>query len=257
MTLIQSFCLGLLQSLTEFLPVSSSGHLILVPALLHWPDQGLAFDVIIHLGTAAAAMIYFRRDILALFDWPRSKRSWVMVSVALLPTVIAGFLLKDAIELYARDVSVVAFNLILWGLVLIGADVYSRRNPGTAQLTDLQWPQALFIGLAQSIALIPGTSRSGSTLAVALFLGLARVDAVKFSFLIGIPAMLGAGLLSIVDLAQGAQAVNVGPLIVGFVVSMLGGLVAIHLLMALLRYKALTYFGVYRIVLGLILLRLL
>lgn len=257
MTLIQSFWLGLLQSLTEFLPVSSSGHLILVPALLHWPDQGLAFDVIIHLGTAAAAIIYFRRDILALLDWPRSKHLWLMIFVALLPTVIAGFLFKDAIELYARDVSVVAFNLILWGLVLIGADLYSRRKPGTSQLTDVQWPQALLIGLAQSIALIPGTSRSGSTLAVALFLGLARVDAVKFSFLIGIPAMLGAGMLSILDLAQGAQAVDVAPLIVGFVVSLFGGLAAIHLLMALLRYKALTYFGVYRIVLGFILLRFL
>lgn len=257
MSLIQAFWLGLLQSVTEFLPVSSSGHLILLPVILHWPDQGLAFDVVMHVGTAAAALVYFRRELLMLFDWQTSKKLWGMIVISLIPTVIAGLLLKDIVEVYARDVSVVAFNLVLWGIALIIVDWYSRKKPGTKTLMTIEWPQALLIGLAQSAALIPGTSRSGATLVLALFLGMVRPDAVKYSFMIGVPAILGAAVLSVNDLTGQAASMNPGPLLVGFVVSLVGGLAAIHLLMTLLRSKMLTYFGIYRILLGLALLLLL
>ena len=221
---IQIAVLALIQGLTEFLPVSSSGHLLLPSMLLGWPDQGLAFDVAFHGGTLIAVIGYFRRDLRQIVGdglrpiigdaarliagngtpagpadstaQRRGRMLWLLLA-ATVPVGLAGLLLRDFVEAHARSVTVVAAASIVFGVLLGGADIAGRRSRG---FDAIGWRAALLIGLAQMLALIPGASRSGVTMTAALLLGFDRESAARFSFLLAIPVMLASGALEAIGL---------------------------------------------------------
>lgn len=261
MTFFQALVLSLIQGITEFLPISSSGHLILIPKFLGWPDQGLAFDAIVHLGTAAAVIIYYRQIILDLVKGVVKKdpssiklTSWILISM--IPATILGLTIKDFLEAGGRNVALVAFSLFAWGAMLIIAERYAMKHESKKDLKQIGGRNAFLIGCAQALALIPGTSRSGITLTASYFLNISRQDAVAFSFLMGVPVILGAGGLSFLDLLGSGEPIAYMPLMVALLGSFLSGLVAIHILRLVVSKKGLYYFGIYRIVLALILLKL-
>ncbi|MCJ8275093.1 MAG: undecaprenyl-diphosphate phosphatase, partial [Psychrosphaera sp.] len=199
MTTLEIVVLAIIQGLTEFLPISSSAHLILPSQLLGWTNQGLAFDVATHVGTLFAVLLYFRQDVYQLttawFESLRGKKSsnsnlaWCII-LGTIPAGLAGLLLKDYIEIYTRNISVIATTTIIFGLLLGWADKYAKQTLIIEQIT---FKNALVIGLAQAMALIPGTSRSGITMTAGLMLGLDRQSAARFSFLLSIPIIVLAG----------------------------------------------------------------
>ncbi len=262
MTIFQAIILGFVQGITEFLPVSSSGHLLLVPQFLGWTDQGLAFDAMIHLGTALAALVFYRqecRQILAsLFTKTASAevvRLRNAIVVGTIPAVIIGLLFRDFIDTQARSVLLVAINLIVWAFIMLVAEHVARlANKATSQAPT--WRSAFFIGCAQALALLPGTSRSGATITSAIFTGQDRASAVRFSFLLGLPLILAISMLSLIELVSSstAQSVSLAPLIAGLVTSFAGGFIAIRVLLKLLAHRGLTIFAVYRIALAIVIL---
>lgn len=252
--------LSIVQGLTEFLPISSSGHLLLLPRFFGWADQGLNFDAAIHLGTLLAVLVYFHRDlrslIASLFD-PESKAHRKLVALLLLsaiPAVIAGLTLKTFIEEQVRGVLIVAVNLLIWGIILMIAEYTAQHRQTELKMEQLTWKRALFIGAAQALALIPGTSRSGITISSGLFSGLSREEAVRFSFLMGIPVIAGAGLFSLLDFFQQPGGMGSIDLAAALLLAFLSGLAAIHLLLKLISKRGLYFFGVYRILLAIVLL---
>lgn len=258
MTSVHAIILGLVQGLTEFLPISSSGHLILVPKLLGWPDQGLAFDAMVHLGTALATVYHYRRECHELLKSligrspdAETKALRNGIIIASVPAVIVAFLAKDFIDTHARNVTFVATNLILWGVLLLIAD-YVAKNRDAAGIQPVSKKQALVGGMAQAFALFPGTSRSGSTIASVVLAGQNRPTAVKFSFLLGLPIILGVSTLSALQLFTEASngEILLAPLLFGLAASFVGGLLAIRVLLALLAYRGLTWFALYRFALA-------
>ena len=269
MSLIQAFILGAIQGATEFLPVSSSGHLVLVPWLVSWPAPGLAFGAITHWGTAAAIIVYFWRDLLqvlrALAGWvaqvgrsrrlgPLSAASFearlgLIIVLGSIPAAILGYLLNDFFEdQFARPIPAAAF-LLVTALLLAGSERLGRRN---RTLEALTWVDALLAGMAQAAAILPGISRSGATIAACLGRGLERASAARFSFLLSVPVVLGAGLYKVVDLSSsGALARAVPLLAVGFVVSFCVGLGSIRFLMRQLQRGRLYPYAIYCAVAGL------
>ena len=249
--------LALLQGLTEFLPVSSSAHLILPSQLLGWPDQGLAFDVAVHLGTLAAVLLYFRRDIaLMVPSWGRSIHSrqcdehgrlaWFIV-LATLPAAVAGLLLNGFISSHLRAAVVIATSTISFGLLMAVADRIGRK---TQPLASLTLKQALLIGCAQAVALIPGTSRSGITMTMGLLLGLAPQAAARFSFLLSVPVILMAAGYEGAHLINSPDAVAWREIGIGIWVSFVSGLLVIHLFLKMLAHIGLWPFVLYRLLLG-------
>ncbi len=259
MELLQAIVLGAVQGITEFLPVSSSGHLILFPAFFGWEPFGLSFDVALHLGTLLAILIGLRTDLQALSrDLLRGERSarrlLLNIIVATLPIVIIGGLFGDVFE-QTRSVTVVAIMLIVWGVFLALADRFTAVMRGQITSAGKVRPwQAIVIGLIQIFSLIPGTSRSGSTMTAGLMSGLDRQTAARFSFLIAIPAMLGAGVVTAVDVAQTGLDVALTPLALGFASAFVFGVIAIRFLLAFLRRASFLPFAIYRIALGIFLL---
>lgn len=260
MELIQIIILGIIQGLTEFLPVSSSGHLILTPLLLNFNDQGLALDAILHLGTLMAILIFFKKDLLeifkGLFDKKRDTHrvAWCIVAASL-PAGLIGLFFADWIEANLRSPTFVAVNLLIWSLVFYIAD-RSVKNKGESQpeLKQLRFSQIFFIGCAQAIALLPGTSRSGITIAAGLFSNLNHIAATRFSFLLGAPIIFAAGmhkLVSFISEPADMQTYTHLHLVVGLVVSFLVGLFAIKLLLKVVEKVGLLPFIVYRVVLAL------
>ncbi|MCL9780976.1 undecaprenyl-diphosphate phosphatase [Vibrio sp. S4M6] len=257
MSYMESFLLALIQGLTEFLPISSSAHLILPSAILGWQDQGLAFDVAVHVGTLAAVVIYFRHEVVALlsaffaslFKGNRSKEAklaW-MIIVATLPAALFGLLMKDVIELYLRSAWVIATTTIVFAVLLWWADKVSKLTDDEYQA---DWKKALFIGVAQAIAMIPGTSRSGITMTAALYLGFTREAAARFSFLMSIPIILLAGGYLGLKLAISGEPIHVGFLTVGIVTSFVSAYICIHFFLALINRIGMTPFVIYRLLLG-------
>jgi undecaprenyl-diphosphatase len=258
-TALQALVLGVVQGLTEFLPVSSSGHLILVPAILGWPDPGLAFDAAVHLGTALALLCYFgpevRRLAAGLRDGQRPAARLVgAVAAGTVPGVLTGLLLERVIVSHLRSPQVVAASILGWGLVLWWADRQAVAAPPT-DLRDVTAGQGFLIGCAQAIALIPGTSRSGITLSAGLFAGLDRPTAARFAFLLGLPITAGAGLFKAASLVHdGLAAPEATGLLLGIAASFAAGLTAVWFLIRYLQRRTLLVFVVYRLVLGLALL---
>lgn len=253
--------LAVLQGLTEFLPISSSAHLILPSQLFGWEDQGLAFDVGVHIGSLAAVMLYFRRDIgQMIVAWlkqvtgqggsPEARLAWFVV-FATIPALIAGFALKDAIDEYGRSMLVIAATTLIFGALLGWAD---RNRTEVRAIEKLTLKDALFIGVAQAIALIPGTSRSGITITAGLMLGLQRQAAARFSFLMSIPVILGAGLLKGLDLAETGSSSEWTMVIAGAVLSAISAYSCIHLFLKWLDRIGMMPFVIYRMALGVLLL---
>lgn len=257
MTYAQALVLGVVQGLTEFLPVSSSGHLILAPALLGWPDQGLAFDAAVHLGTLAALLAYFRRELRALASGALSRRVAVLVVLATVPAGLAGILFERWIEAHLRSPLVVAGSLALWSLVMAIADRRAAVPPRGAgdPLVAVSARQAIAVGCAQALALVPGTSRSGITITAGLFGGLDRATAARFAFLCGIPITAAAGGLKMLDLVRLEDAtIALGPLLAALAAAFASGWAAVWFLVAYLQRRSLTPFVVYRLVLAAVIL---
>ena len=259
MTSLHAVVLGLVQGATEFLPVSSSGHLILVPWLFGWPDQGLAFDAATHLGTGLALLVYFAGELWRLASGllegrPADRRLAVAIVVGTIPAGIAGVALQHVVERELRSVTVIAVSTLVWALVLWWADRRAARN-SVHDLHEVGIGRAVVIGLAQPLALIPGTSRSGITLTAGLFSGLDRATAARFAFLLGLPITMAAGLLETVSLLRhGVAGIGLDALTIGVGTSFVAGLAAIWFLVQYLQRRTLLVFVVYRIALGLIIL---
>jgi undecaprenyl-diphosphatase len=263
---LQALVMGIVQGLTEFLPVSSSGHLVIVPALLGWDDPfitSLEFSVMLHVGTLAALLVYFRRDWARLIpaglaalrersfrDDPDRRLAWLLAA-ATVPALVAGFLFNDLISDRFRQVGLVALMLVVGGAVLWLAERSGRRNRAVGELS---FPLAIGIGAAQALALVPGISRSGISIAAGLFAGLDREAAARFAFLMAMPITAAAGAYEALSLVRGEAAVEMqlGPLLVGMVASCLSGLVAIAALLRFLRTRSTDVFVAYRILLALI-----
>ena len=254
MTYLQGVVLGVVQGLTEFLPVSSSGHLILVPHIFGWPDQGLAFDAVMHLGTLGALLAYFRRELAAMLSGELSRRLALVLVAATVPGALAGVLFGKLIETELRSTLVIATSTAVWAVVMWLADrraAEPSRSPGDP-LARVGWGQGLAIGCAQALALIPGTSRSGITITTALFGGLDRATAARFSFLLGIPITAGAGGLKLLHLMKGGlPAGDVGPLLAALAAAFASGWFAVWFLVGYLRTRSLTPFVIYRLLLAL------
>ncbi|WP_394145754.1 undecaprenyl-diphosphate phosphatase [Vibrio atypicus] len=257
MSYFEAFVLALIQGLTEFLPISSSAHLILPSAILGWEDQGLAFDVAVHVGTLAAVMIYFRKEVVSLltaffasiFKGDRSKEAklaW-MILIATIPACVLGLFMKDLIEIYLRSAWVIATTTIVFGLLLWYVDKNAKLAEDEYQA---DWKKAVFIGLAQAMALIPGTSRSGATITAALYLGFTREAAARFSFLMSIPIILLAGGYLGLKLVTSGEPIHFGYLFTGIITSFISAYICIHFFLKLISRMGMTPFVIYRLILG-------
>ncbi len=260
-TTVQALIMGMVQGLTEFLPVSSSGHLVIVPYLLGWTDPfitSLAFSVMLHLGTLVALLVYFRADWLAIIpagfaalrersfgDDPNRRLAWLLV-LASIPAVIAGPILNDRLESAVRTAEDVAIALVIGAAILWLADQVGRKVDGIERIS---FRVAFVLGLAQSIALVPGISRAGITISAGLFAGLTREAAARFSFLMATPIIAGAGLFEARNLltGQAGVAIQAGPLAVGMIAALLAGLGAIHLMLRYVRTRSYLVFVIERV----------
>lgn len=257
--ILEAIFLGVLQGATEFLPVSSSGHLVLAEYFLGLQQAGLAFDVALHLGTLLAVVAYFRADFLKMGRalLPQGKRQgepgnyfslFGFIVVATLPGVLSGLLLAKFAESYLRQPQTVAFSLALAGLLLLLAD---RRGKQQREFDGITLKDAILIGLSQAVAIVPGVSRSGITIAAALFLGLNRRAATRFSFLLSAPIILGAGVHELPEIfRQGALAAEAAFFLSGFVAAALSGYLFIALLMKYIRNHSFAAFAYYRFALA-------
>jgi len=254
-TYFQSAVLGVVQGATEFLPVSSSGHLVLAPRLLGWPDQGLAFDAAIHVGTLAALVLYFRADLWRMARG-MDRRLALLLMAATVPGGLAGLLFEKVIAARLRDPLVIAVTLIGWGLVMWLADRHAAATPRTIREPGgATWGAAMSVGVAQAVALMPGTSRSGITITAGLFAGMTRAAAARFAFLLGIPITAAAGGVKLLSLLRhGTDPASLGPLLTGVVASFAAGLVAVWFLVNHLEKRSLLPFVIYRCTLGLLVL---
>ncbi|HVY67946.1 MAG TPA: undecaprenyl-diphosphatase UppP [Patescibacteria group bacterium] len=256
MGILRALVLGLVQGLGEFLPISSSAHLVFVPWLFRWPDPGLGFDVALHWGTLLAVLIYFRNDVWLLIrgfihsllpstrDLKENiyqKLSWLLV-IASVPGAIIGYLLESKAESVFRNPLHIAVTLGVFGVVLLAADQLSQKTKNLDRITP--W-DAFLIGCSQALAVVPGVSRSGSTIATGLGLGFKREDAARFSFLMSIPIIFGAGLVSIRHFHDGASS---GELLVGFVTAAVFGFLSIKYMLRYLARHDYKIFTWYRLV---------
>lgn len=261
MTLLQQLIIAIVQGITEFLPISSSGHLILIPYVTDFPDQGPLIDVAVHIGSLLAIILYFRKDVMGLArggfatvglgNDPAQRRLFLYVVAGTIPAVALGLFLKLGGYLEGfRSTDLVATNLIIYGLLLGAADRWGRQ---VKTYEDLILRDAVLVGLAQALALIPGTSRSGSTMTAARALGYERVEAARFSFLLAIPAVAGAGLLAALDLADASAQMQWDATLTG-IFTFVAALLTMVFLMNFLRRASMLVFVIYRVALGLALL---
>lgn len=263
MDFLQILVLALVQGITEFLPISSSGHLILVPLLTDWPDQGQLMDVAVHVGTLGAVVVYLmgdlRRMLISLFEWREhkgvldhpSRKLIALILVATVPVVLAGLIFKDLIGDNLRSLEVIGWTMLGFGIALWAADKWAPKD---RPLVQLGFGGALVIGLFQILALIPGTSRAGITMTASRLLGYNRTDSATFSMLLSIPTIFAAGALAGLELYEiGALQLGGAPLI-GAALAFVSALLAIWLMMRWLKTASFTPFVIYRVVLGLILL---
>ena len=256
MTIEQIIVLAIVQGVTEFLPISSSGHLIIVPQVMHWQDQGLVVDVMTHIGTLFAILIYFWRDVWNItrgaLELVKGKvtgegKLAIYILLATIPAIAFGlFLKKFGFGDLERNVAVVAWNTILYGILMLIADMV---GPQERTIKNMTLGSALIIGVAQALALIPGTSRSGVTMTAGRFLGFTRPDAARFSFLLGIPAIAGAGVLTVGDALASGESITMDAVYCA-ILTFFAGLAAIAFLMALIKRVSFLPFVLYRMVLG-------
>ena len=267
MSTLQSIVLGIVQGLTEFLPISSTAHLRIVPAFLGCEDPGAAFTAVTQLGTMAAVLLYFRNDLIRItVAWLRSLRDpslrreldarlgWYIV-LGTVPIGIFGVLFKDQIENGARDLYLIGSALILLGLVLLAAERVGTRERSIEQI---EARDGLAVGFAQALALVPGVSRSGATITAGLFLGLDRQSAARFSFLLSVPAVVLSGMLELGSILSGeeGQHVSSGRLALATLLAFVTGYAAIAWMLRYLAHHSTVVFVVYRVALGILVLAL-
>ena len=267
MTILQAFILGIVQGITEFLPISSSGHLVIIPFIFGWQipsEQIFPFDVLVQMGTLLAVIIYFWKDLVRLiaafikslankqpFATQDARFGWYLI-LATIPAVVGGLLLKDAVESFFHSISATAIFLFVTAILLAGSELIGKQQK---ELNQLGWVNALIIGFFQLLSIFPGVSRSGSTIAGGVFQNFKREDAARFSFLMSIPVMLGAGLLSLLDLFKIPNLTNFTTvLLVGFVTAAIVGLISIHWLLRYLINHKLSVFAIYCALLSILLL---
>ena len=265
MSIVEAIVLGIVQGVTEFLPISSTGHLRIVPAFLGWDDPGAAFTAVTQLGTMAAVLLYFREDLSRIARaWWRSLRDraarseldarlgWYIL-LGTIPIGIFGLAFKDQIETGARDLYLIGVALIVLGLVLLLAEKVGTR---TRSVEEIKTRDGFVMGLAQALALIPGVSRSGATITAGLFLGLDRPSAARFSFLLSVPAVVLSGLLELGSILSGEEGEDTGlvALVVATFFAFVAGYASIALLLRFLASHSMVVFVVYRVVLGVLVL---
>lgn len=256
MSLLQIVVIALIQGTTEFLPISSSGHLILIPALTGWPDQGVVTDMVTNLGSLGAVIVYFWRDVVAMLrglvdtarrETTRDSRLVMNVIIGTIPIVLVGVLMKVThLDEHIRSATLVAVNAIVFGILLYAADAYGLFTRTTA---DMNWKTSLIIGGAQALALSPGTSRSGITMTAARALGFVRPEAARFSFLLSMPANGAASVFIIGDALESGQAISIDVILTG-VLTFFVALGTITILMRLVRSMSFLPFAIYRVILG-------
>ena len=256
---LRAVFLGLVQGLTEFLPISSSAHLAIIPQVIGWDDPGAAFTAVIQIGTEVAVLLYFWRDIWTIgTGWlrgvfsrdARQEREWPMgwfIIIGSMPIVLLGVALKDVIESDFRSLWLIGGTLVVFGVVLGVAD---RVGGASRRIDELTWSHAVLLGLAQAMALIPGVSRSGATISMGRFLGYERAAATRYAFLLAIPAVVGAGVFELREIPGGDNAYGVMPTIVATVVSFVVGLAVIHWLLKYVSTHSFLPFVIYRIGFG-------
>ena len=256
----QVIFLSIVQGFTEFLPISSSAHLILLPLVLKWPDQGLAFDVAVHLGSLVAVLVYFRSELVAMtIAWSRniagagsnenSRLAWWVI-LGTLPAVVVGYLFKGMVETELRSAWVIAIATIVFALLLWFADL--KKSKWRSEFA-LNWREVLMIGCFQALALIPGTSRSGITMTAGLLLGLSRQAAARFSFLLSIPIIFASGTLQTLELLQASQSIDWLALMLAVVLSAVSAGICIRLFLGMIEKIGMLPFVIYRLLLGLVL----
>ncbi|MFH1047677.1 MAG: undecaprenyl-diphosphatase UppP [Patescibacteria group bacterium] len=259
MDIISGIILGAVQGLTEFLPISSSGHLILVRSFLSLPSaDGLAFDAVLQLATTFAVAIYFWRDLLelahALYRWirrqpinPTARAMLSAIAIGTVPAIILGLTLEELMDSVFRSTMIVVGTLLIGAALMYAAELYANRRPKS----ELTWRRGLIIGLFQCLALVPGMSRSGSTISGGLFVGLSRAQAARFSFLLSLPILAGTGLKKLMDLGTSGSLNELGlGLLAGFIAAFVVGLAAIHFLIGFLQRHSLRAFVAYRVLLA-------
>lgn len=261
MALLHIVVLALVQGLTEFLPISSSAHLILVPTITGWPDQGIEIDIAVHVGSLGAVIAYFHRDIVALASgarglvggpWTVQTRLLLLFALSTLPIIAAGalFAALDIVDAL-RSAEVIGWATLLFGILLYVVD---RFSPSGRTMEEITVASALLIGIAQILALIPGTSRSGITMTMARLLGMTRSQAARFSLLLSLPTILAAGGYASLKLARADEAALGVDAVIAAILAFISAFVAIALLMRWLQHASFTPFVIYRVVLGLALL---
>lgn len=260
MDFFQAILLALIQGFLEFLPISSSAHLILLPLIFDWPDQGLAFDVALNTATLLAVIVYFRRDMASLTKGffgtlkgqtptREGRLSWMLL-VATMPVAIAGLVFRDQVAGPLRSAVVIAWASILWGIMLFIAD----RRRGKRTIMETNWLTSLLIGIAQAIAIIPGTSRSGITITAGLFSNMSRPEAARFSFLLAIPVGVLAGGKEALELLKSGMDTPWAELVAGFIIAFVTAYITIHFFLKYITHAKMTPFVVYRVLLGITLL---
>ncbi|OAG27427.1 undecaprenyl-diphosphatase UppP [Thermodesulfatator autotrophicus] len=250
MTYLEAIALGVLQGITEFLPISSSGHLILAEKFFNIKGTSLTFDVFLHMGTLLAVLIYFWQDWRNVLSFKRDEKNnprlIFYLALATIPGVIAGLLLEDAVATVFRSAERVAFMLVFMSLPMILAEIFSRQK---ASVYQLNLSKALVIGCAQALAVIPGTSRSGITMSAGMLVGLKRPEAARFSFLLSAPIIAGAGLYEALKVWQGGEHFSI-VYVIGFLASFISGIAVIAWLLRFLRAHTFYPFVIYRILLA-------
>jgi undecaprenyl-diphosphatase len=263
MNALQAIVLGLVQGLTEFLPISSSGHLRIVPAFFGWDDPGAAFTAVIQLGTMAAVLLYFRADLWRIaVAWLRSLRDpsirgdldarmgWYIL-LGTIPIAILGLVFKDPIENQFRTLELIGTTLIVFGLVMLAAEARSRRDRSLREITSRD---GLVIGLAQALALVPGVSRSGATISAGLLLNFDRAAAARYSFLLSVPAVVLSGLFELRHAGEGN--LPIGATVIATLLAFVTGYASIAFLLRYLARHSIAVFVAYRIVLGVVVIAL-
>lgn len=250
MTIIESAVLGVIQGLTEFIPVSSSGHLLLGHEIFGTTGDTLGFDVALHIGTLVALLVYFWSDLLGLAKNIGKKNDEGklvnLLIIATIPALIIGYFFGDTLEQKVRNPYVVCLTLIIGGLIMLGAEWYLKQEKKTVEPQEMSNKKAGLIGLAQSIALIPGISRSGVTISAGMFAGLKRVGATRFAFLMAVPVTAAAIAGAILN--HGLTSIGAGNFIVGVGMSFISGIFAINFMLSFLKKRSLAFFAYYRFV---------
>lgn len=251
MTIIQSLILGIIQGVTEFLPISSSAHLVIIPRFFGWEEHTTAFDAMLHAGTLFATVIYFRKDLIKLIT-DRNYKLIGFFALATIPAAFAGLFFADQIDTIFKGDVLIALMLVAVGVFMVLAEQYAKKHKGKT-MEDAGLKESLLIGIAQAVALIRGTSRSGVTISTGLFAGLTREEAARFSFILGIPVIAAAGLKSFIDIGGQGDLISLVN-IVGLLASAITGYLVVKFFLRYLKNGSLIPFAIYRFILaGLIL----